>query len=572
MKQLNDYRMRIVFVGFVTAIGLGGGSAKANDTWLRKNDMSTTRYLLSTSVVDGKIYAIGGAGGLTRVDEYNPVTDTWTNKADMSTEMYSASTCVVNGMIYVMGGESIGGEPVSMVQVYDPTTDTWAEQTELPTQRVWFSTSVVDDKIYVIGGRSVQPINAYLKIVEEYNPATNVWTTKADMPLGKSFPSTCVVDGIIYAIGGWSTDTPPATAKVEAYDPRTDTWTRKAPMLTARYLLGTSVVGGKIYAIGGWKHSAEGPLYSTVEVYDPLTDTWTSRSDMPVPTAGFSTSVVDGKIYVIGGALTTHNGTFLHTSAVYEYYTAPSPDLNGDGAVDIKDLLRLIESWSQNDPLVDIAPPFEDGVVNVLDLELLMSYWGQPVDDPSLIAHWPLDETEGIFATDSMGDNDALLVGGTEWQPSNGRIDGTLNLDGASGCAIAGFALNPADGPFSIIAWIKGGAPGQVIVSQQAIVNWLASDADGNLMTELKSSDQLAVPLFSEAVITDGQWHRIGLVWDGSYRTLYVDGVAVAEDTQPGLQSSQMGLYIGTGKAMEAGTYFSGMIDDVRIYGRPVRP
>jgi hypothetical protein len=46
----------------------------------------------------------------------------------------------------------------------------------------------------------------------------------------------------------------------------------------------------------------------------------------------------------------------------------------------------------------------------------------------------------------------------------------------------------------------------------------------------------------------------------------------VAEDTQPALEGSQMGLYIGTGKTMEPGTYFSGLIDDVRIYNRVVHP
>ncbi|MFC1605215.1 LamG-like jellyroll fold domain-containing protein, partial [Planctomycetota bacterium] len=67
-------------------------------------------------------------------------------------------------------------------------------------------------------------------------------------------------------------------------------------------------------------------------------------------------------------------------------------------------------------------------------------------------------------------------------------------------------------------------------------------------------------------------WHRIGLVWDGSNRTLYVDGVIVAEDTQNGLASSYDGLYIACGKGMESGTYFSGLIDDVRIYNRAVNP
>jgi hypothetical protein len=53
---------------------------------------------------------------------------------------------------------------------------------------------------------------------------------------------------------------------------------------------------------------------------------------------------------------------------------------------------------------------------------------------------------------------------------------------------------------------------------------------------------------------------------------LYVDGVVVAAGMQEGLGGSGNGLYIGCGKNMQPGTYFSGMIDDVRIYNRAVNP
>ncbi len=112
--------------------------------------------------------------------------------------------------------------------------------------------------------------------------------------------------------------------------------------------------------------------------------------------------------------------------------------------------------------MVDIAPPFGDGVVDVLDLEVLMSYWEQKVEDPTLIAHWALDETEGMVVADSAGDNDAFVVGGTVWQPSSGQVDGALQLNGVDGCAIAGAVLNPTQGPLSVLVWINGGAPGQV--------------------------------------------------------------------------------------------------------------
>lgn len=61
-------------------------------------------------------------------------------------------------------------------------------------------------------------------------------------------------------------------------------------------------------------------------------------------------------------------------------------------------------------------------------------------------------------------------------------------------------------------------------------------------------------------------------MWDGLYRMLYVDGIMIAKDTQDSLEGSGNGLYIGCGKALENGTYWSGLIDDVRIYNRAVRP
>ena len=233
----------------------------------------------------------------------------------------------------------------------------------------------------------------------------------------------------------------------------------------------------------------------------------------------------------------------------------------------------MVDHWGENYPLCDIGPtPLGDGIVDVQDLVVLAGYLFAKRYESTLVAHWALDETDGMFAADSVGDNDAFVVGGTVWQPSSGQVDGALQLNGIDSCAIVSPILNPADDPFSIYIWINSGAPSQVVVSQQGMSNWLKTNAEGKLMTELKSSDQLAGPLISETIITDGQWHRIGLVWDGSHRTLYVDSIAVADDIQPGLAGSQMGLYIGVGKNYAPGTVWFGLIDDVRVYNRVVSP
>jgi hypothetical protein len=152
-------------------------------------------------------------------------------------------------------------------------------------------------------------------------------------------------------------------------------------------------------------------------------------------------------------------------------------------------------------------------------------------------------------------------------------VDGALQFDGIDDYVSTEPVLSPAEGKFSVFSWVKGGTPGQAVLSQADGSNWLCLDAvEGRLMTKLRSPSRDAAELLSETIITDGNWHRIGLVWDGANRILYVDDVAVAQDTQESLGSSDSGLYIGCGKGMEADTFFSGLIDDVRIYNRAVIP
>ncbi len=193
-----------------------------------------------------------------------------------------------------------------------------------------------------------------------------------------------------------------------------------------------------------------------------------------------------------------------------------------------------------------------------------------------------MDETEGNIAYDSVAANDGVVIGEAIWQPDAGKVNGTLQFDGIDDYVSTPFILNPTNGAFSVFAWMKGGAPGQVIVSQTNGTgigrSWLCTDpSDGKLMTRLTSPPGRTAappPLLSEFVVTDGNWHHVGFVWDASYRHLYFDGTEVARDTKSltMLESADGGLYIGAGKTLDAGSFFSGLIDDVRIYNRAVIP
>ena len=558
-------------------LALASASYAAEGVWTKKADMPTARGGLSTCVVDGKIYAIAGArdlhiASIPSVEQYDPATDTWTKKADMPDATYWAATSVVNDKIYVIGGATDPRTSVPTVQEYDPATDTWTRKADMPTKRYWLSTSVVNGKIYAIGGVDTQI--SIVSTLEEYDPATDTWTKKADMPTTRCMHSTSVVNGKIYAIGG-SADVIQGISTVEEYDPATDTWTRKTDMPTARKSLSTSEVNGKIYAIGGG-NGPHGPPLSTVEEYDPPTDTWTKKADMPTARWCHSTSVVAGRIYAIGG----DTGSLASPIPTVEEYafSPPSPDFNGDGIVDCEDMCMLIDYWGTDESLYDIAPvPFGDGIVDVQDLILLSEHLFEEILPPELVAYWKLDETEGDIAYDSAGGNFGTISGNPIWQPDSGQVVGALQFDGLDDYISTGKVLNPKFAEFSVFAWIKGGSLGQVIISQKNSfggvgATWLGIDPlNGCLMTELVSPPIgrfIAEPLESNHIITDDIWHHVGFVWDGSYRTLYVDGIEVAKDTDvlTSLKNSDGGLYIGTNKNRDAGTYFSGLIDDVRIY------
>ncbi|MHC4518454.1 MAG: Kelch repeat-containing protein, partial [Planctomycetota bacterium] len=271
---------RIVLLVLVLVSGLASISLGQGDAWTTKTPMPTPRCFLSTSVVDGIIYAIGGARGLS----------------------------------------STG---LSTVEAYDPATNTWTTKSDMPTPRAALSTSVVDGIIYAIGGCTVNQYGMALATVEAYDPATDTWTTKNDMPGPKDGFATCVVDGIIYAIGG-GFNHPTALSTVYAYDPRTDTWTEKDDMPTPRTGLSTCGVDGIIYTVGG-RIIVFGGL-SAVEAYDPATNTWVTKTDMPTARSWLSSSTVDGKIYAIGGL---HSGVAVATVEAYDPSSDLGPRLDG---------------------------------------------------------------------------------------------------------------------------------------------------------------------------------------------------------------------------------------------------
>jgi hypothetical protein len=265
----------------------------------------------------------------------------------------------------------------------------------------------------------------------------------------------------------------------------------------------------------------------------------------------------------------------LGIADIWQVQILPILDLNGDGKVDMKDLRKMAQYWNQDESSCDIAPlPFGDGVVDDKDLMVFAEYLLKELQP---IAYWKLDEDQGNVAYENVGDKYGTLHGNPTWKPTEGMVNGAIELDGIDDYISTPFILDPAAGSFSVFAWVKGGARGQMIISQKDTSDgrnaklgcaWLWADPSyGRLMTRLMHPP--FDPLVSEAVITDGQWHHVGLVYDfeALHRHLYADGKEVSKDTDlVGGVDSNGGLYFGASKTLDASAFWAGLIDDVRIY------
>lgn len=78
---------------------------------------------------------------------------------------------------------------------------------------------------------------------------------------------------------------------------------------------------------------------------------------------------------------------------------------------------------------------------------------------------WRQDVPCSLTTQDSVSGRNDFVSGAPVWLPDDGMVGGALQFDGIDDCVITSTSIpNPADGVFSVSAWIKGGSPGQAII------------------------------------------------------------------------------------------------------------
>ncbi len=248
-------------------------------------------------------------------------------------------------------------------------------------------------------------------------------------------------------------------------------------------------------------------------------------------------------------------------------------DATRDCRVNLDDIAQLSGHWLTDEPSSDIAPlPVGDGTVDLLDLAAIVQNWmTRYINTASMVASWQFDEGTGGATVDSSGNNHSgTLTGMDEDDWVDGQYGSALDFDGINDhVAIAGYKGIAGSNPRTCTAWIKTSAIG-------VIIHWGSSDlgAQWTLLAATGGRLGLAVggsSVIGSTVITDGEWHHVAVVSDGSNVAniiLYVDGDPETPDSQGDLVFDTQPVEDVTIGKWATGLYFSGLIDDVRIYDR----
>jgi len=203
----------------------------------------------------------------------------------------------------------------------------------------------------------------------------------------------------------------------------------------------------------------------------------------------------------------------------------------------------------------------------VLTLVLIPTSIGNAAE-ANLVGWWKLDETSGTIAHDASGNgNDGAINGDPKWEV--GKIDGAIHLDGDGDYVEIGSVGISGIDQRTITGWARA--------STTAIPSWttvfgfapdgstdgtyfdLAVDDVGNYVIDVHGWAGVFCPV-------DTEWHHFAGTYTGNGGSWYLDGQYI--DTSEGAVGTIDQFRIGA--RLEENNFFPGIIDDVRIYNKPL--
>ena len=196
--------------------------------------------------------------------------------------------------------------------------------------------------------------------------------------------------------------------------------------------------------------------------------------------------------------------------------------------------------------------------------------------DDGLLLHFPFDASFSGTVADTSGNGHDGAVSGAVRDPA-GLSGGAAYLDGTNDViTVDGIALSNRS--YSLAVWAKPTAASQLCCNEgrgTIIAQGSASHAKG-LQFGYEWTGQFFFHEYNEDLYTptsypdEGQWH----LWVATYETtskvqrIYRDGLEVAKRVAGGNYLGTGPLLIGHGFGIFGVSWYGGLLDDLRVYGR----
>ena len=240
--------------------------------------------------------------------------------------------------------------------------------------------------------------------------------------------------------------------------------------------------------------------------------------------------------------------------------------------------LKMIKlNWSRRKASITLALCAIIAVSSIMILQTSQTTQAALVNPhPGLVGWWRFDEGTGTVAGDSSGNgNNGTISGtvsGTSWVA--GQYGQAFNFDGVTNYVSVPNSPSlsfPVSQPFTIMAWFYYTTGG----INEGIINKGNGPGSTNYALIVYPTDHLDFvtcngnwgDLISSNTLTQG-WHRVVGVWNGTTKSLYIDGSLDSSVNPTGSQSpSQNTQIVEIGRARSS-NYYNGAIDEVQIYNR----
>ena len=600
-------------------------------TQLTSARLAVPQYPMMFLLPDGRLLQSGTTEYTTATRTLDLATQQWTLVDDRLLEGGSAAM-FEPGRIMKTGSASVDGTTPSAsssaaTYVLDMTeaAPAWRETTPMAFARTFHTVTMLPDGTAMVSGGSQRKSETNLTPAvleaELWSPQTEAWTTLAPMTKARIYHGSAVLlpDARVAVAGGGNIPGGTDMLSVEVYTPP---YLFKGPRPTV-----TSAPGQLEY---GASFTVETPAAATIrkvsllrpgaathafdqdQRFVPLlfTPSGTDRLEVQAPADSNLAPPGYYMLFLIDEAGVPSVATFVRLPAPYEApvtdFTPPAVALTAPGDTETVQGVVAVTATASDDVAVagvqfrldgiplgpeDGSAPYSfswnsalvpngghvltavarDAANNTATSFPVNVVVANSQQIAGLVAAYGFEEGAGATASDASGNGNTGSVSGATWTTS-GRTGGALSFDGNNDfVSVADAASLGLSTAMTLEAWVY---PTAASGWRNVIMKETGSDLAWALYSSSPSSRPEGYVRTSNSSSVSGPgalplnaWTHLALTYDGAVMRIYQNGVEVGSQAKTGnIATSGQPLRIGGNSIW--GEYFSGRIDEVRIYNR----